>query len=179
VLQKETTALALIDVQGKLATLMDGREELYRQLQILVKGAQALELPIFWMEQYPEGLGPTIPELAELLPNQQPLAKRCFSACGQEEFRNGLQKSGRRQVIVAGIETHICVYQTARHLLDEDYYVEIVGDAVSSRTAANKALGIDKMVRAGAQVTSVEMALFELLGEAGTPQFKTIARLVK
>ena len=178
-LQKEMTALALIDVQGKLATLMDGREELYRQLQILVKGAQALELPIFWMEQYPEGLGPTIPELAELLPDQQPLAKLCFSACGQEEFLNGLQKSGRRQVIVAGIETHICVYQTARDLLDEQYQVEVVADAVSSRSAANKAIGIEKMRRAGAGITSVETVLFELLREAGTPQFKEIARLVK
>jgi nicotinamidase-related amidase len=131
------------------------------------------------LEQYPQGLGPTVPEIAQLLGARRPIEKTCFSAHGSEEYRRQLQACGRRQLLLAGIETHICVYQTARHLLDEDYYVEIVGDAVSSRTAANKALGIDKMVRAGAQVTSVEMALFELLGEAGTPQFKTIARLVK
>ena len=178
-LQKETAALALIDVQGKLASLMHEREELYRQLQILVKGAQALDLPIFWMEQYPEGLGPTIPELAELLADQQPLAKLCFSACGQRDFQGGLRKSGRRQVIVAGIETHICVYQTARDLLEDDYDVEIVADAVSSRSAQNKEIGIDKMRLAGAGITSVETVLFELLREAGTPQFKEIARLVK
>ena len=178
-LQKETAALALIDVQGKLASLMHEREELYRQLQILVKGAQALDLPIFWMEQYPEGLGPTIPELAELLADQQPLAKLCFSACGQRDFQDGLRKSGRRQVIVAGIETHICVYQTARDLLEDNYDVEIVADAVSSRSAQNKEIGIEKMRLAGAAITSVETVLFELLREAGTPQFKEIARLVK
>ncbi len=178
-LQKEKTALALIDVQGKLATLMHEREELYRKLQILVKGSRSLELPVLWMEQYPEGLGPTIPEVAELLSDQQPISKLCFSACGQQEFREGLRASGRDQVIVAGIESHICVYQTARDLLDDGYHVEVVADAVSSRTPENKLIGLEKMRKAGAEITSVETALFELLREAGSPQFKEIAKLVK
>ena len=178
-LQAHNTALVLIDIQGKLATLMHQREELYRQLQILVQGAQALELPIFWMEQYPQGLGPTIPELSRLLADQEPLAKRCFSAWGQGQFQQQLRASRRRQVLVAGIETHICVYQTARDLLAQGYRVEVVVDAVSSRSAANKELGLDKMQRLGAAPTSVETALFELLGQAGTPAFKAIARLVK
>ena len=121
---------------------------------------------------------------AKLLPpaelaDQQPLAKRCFSACGQPEFREHLKESGRNQVLVAGIETHICVYQTTRDLRNDGYEVEVVADAVSSRTAINKEIGLEKMRLTGTGITSVETALFELLGEAGTPAFKEISRLVK
>ena len=178
-LYPEKAGLVLIDVQGKLATLMHEREELYRNLQILVKGVRILEMPIFWLEQYPQGLGPTIPELAELLPDQEPLAKVCFSGCGLGEFMEEVRESGRRQLLVAGIETHICVYQTCRDLLTQGYRVEVVADAVSSRTAENRRIGLERMARAGAWVTSVEMCLFELLREAVGPQFKEIARLVK
>ncbi len=140
-LKASDTALAVIDVQGKLATLMHDRDTLYRNLQILVRGARVLELPVLWLEQYPEGLGPTIPEVAELLGGQEPLAKTCFSAWGQPEFVGRLEESGRRQVLVAGIETHICVYQTVRDLRDRGYEVEVVEDAVSSRTASEQARG--------------------------------------
>ena len=178
-LEASDTALALIDVQGKLATLMHEKEKLYRNLRILVQGAAALKLPILWLEQYPEGLGPTIPEVAELLEGRQPLAKTCFSAFGQPEFARRLEESGRKQVLLAGIETHICVYQTARDLRGSGYEVEVVEDAVSSRTPANKRVGLEKMRASGAGVTSVETALFELLREAGNPGFREIARLVK
>ncbi len=178
-LRHYNTALVLIDIQGKLASLMHQREQLYRNLEILIKGAQVLELPILWLEQYPQGLGPTIPEVAGLLKDQQPLAKRCFSACGLPEFGQALRASGRRRVLLAGIEAHICVYQTCCDLLDQGYQVEVVADAVSSRTPENKKTGLDRMTQAGAVLTSVEMALFELLRVAGTPQFKEIARLVK
>jgi nicotinamidase-related amidase len=178
-LKPDNTALILIDIQGKLATLMHDKDALYHNLQILVQGVQALEIPIFWMEQYPEGLGPTIPELGELLKDQQPFPKRCFSACGQPDFYQQLQKSGRRQILLAGIETHICVYQTARDLLTAGYHVEAVADAISSRTGANKTIGLKKMTHAGTQITSVETALFELLRRADVAAFKQIAHLVK
>ena len=178
-LSRDHTALVLIDIQGKLASLMHEREALYRQLQILVEGAQVLKLPILWLEQYPKGLGPTIPEVAALLSDQEPLAKTCFSACGLSAFQTQLRQSGRRQILLAGIESHICVYQTARDLLDSGYQVEVVTDAVSSRTAENKELGLQRMASAGAQITAVEMCLFELLQEAGTAEFKQIAALVK
>ena len=178
-LKASDTALAVIDVQGRLATLMHDRDTLYRNLQILVRGARVLELPVLWLEQYPEGLGPTIPEVAELLGGQEPLAKTCFSAWGQPEFVRRLEESGRRQVLVAGIETHICVYQTVRDLRDRGYEVEVVEDAVSSRTAQNKRVGLEKVRAAGAGITSVETALFEMLREAATPRFREIARLVK
>ena len=178
-LNASDTALAVIDVQGKLATLMHDRESLYRNLQILVRGARVLELPMLWLEQYPEGLGPTIPEVAELLSDREPLAKTCFSAWGHPDFARLLEESGRRQVLVSGIETHICVYQTVRDLRGRGYEVEVVEDAVSSRTAQNKRVGLEKARAAGAGITSVETALFELLREAGNPGFREIARLVK
>lgn len=178
-LKPDNTALTIIDVQGKLATLMHQQEQLSRNLKILIQGIQVLGLPIFWMEQYPKGLGPTIPEVAELLTGQNPLAKLSFSAWGQDEFQEKLRASGRRQILLAGIETHICVYQTARSLLVQNYHVEVVTDAVSSRTPENKRIGLDKMARAGAEITSVETALFELLQTAGTPQFKEISHLVR
>ena len=178
-LNASDTALAVIDVQGRLATLMHDRESLYRNLQILVRGARVLKLPVLWLEQYPEGLGPTIPEVAELLSGQEPLAKTCFSAWGHPDFERRLEESGRRQVLVSGIETHICVYQTVRDLRDRGYEVEVVEDAVSSRTAENKRVGLEKARAAGAGITSVETALFELLREAGNPGFREIARLVR
>ena len=178
-LQRDNTALVLIDIQGKLATLMHERQALYRNLEILVRGARALELPVLWVEQYPKGLGPTIPEITRLLPDQTPLAKTCFSACGLPAFARQLQQTRRRQILLAGIETHICVYQTARDLLAAGYHVETVTDAVSSRTAENRQVGLRRMAAAGAQLTSVEMCLFELLGAAGGPVFKEIAGLVK
>jgi len=178
-LKPDNTALAIIDVQGKLASLMHQREQLYRNLQILIRGIQVLELPIFWLEQYPEGLGPTIHEVAELLADQKPLPKLSFSACGQDEFLEKLRASGRREILLAGIETHVCVYQTARDLLEQDYRVEIVVDATSSRTPENKRVGLDKMAHAGAEMSSVEVALFELLRTADSPRFKEVSRLIK
>ncbi len=178
-LRRDDTVLALLDVQGRLATLMHDREALYRSLVTLVQGVQALGLPIVWMEQYPKGLGPTIPELAQLLNGQQPLEKTCFSACGLAAFVAQLRATGRRQVLLAGIETHICVFQTGRDLLSLGYHVEVVTDGVSSRTAANRQLALDRLSAAGASLTSVEMCLFELLREAGSPEFRQISQLVR
>lgn len=178
-LKPDQTVLVLIDIQGKLAQLMHAREALFANLQRLVKGARALGLPILWLEQYPQGLGPTIPEVAELLPELRPVAKTCFSACGSAEFLAQLTNTERKQVLLAGIEAHVCVYQTAADLLGAGYEVEVVTDAVSSRTAANRDLGLQRMRDAGARLTGVEMVLFELLRTAQAPAFKEIARLVK
>jgi nicotinamidase-related amidase len=178
-LKPDQTALILIDIQGKLAQLMHGREALFEQLARLIRGAKALGLPVLWLEQYPQGLGPTIPEVASLLPDARPVAKTSFSACGNADFLAQLSSAERRQVLLAGIEAHVCVYQTARDLLEAGYEVEVVADAVSSRTEANRQLGLQRMSDAGARLTSVEMALFELLRTAEAPAFKDIARIVK
>lgn len=171
--------VALIDVQGKLASLMHEREALYRQLQIFLQGTRILDIPVLWLEQYPKGLGPTVPEIASLLVDLQPIAKTSFSAFGDPTFHEALTQSGRRHVVVAGIEAHVCVYQTARDLLAEGYSVDVVQDAVSSRTQANRDAGLARMTRLGAGMTTVEMQLFDWLREAGSPQFKEISRLVR
>lgn len=175
----ETTTLLLIDIQGKLAGLMHDKALLFNNLQKLVKGIQVLDIPILWVEQNPAGLGPTIPEVAELLPDVEPISKMSFSSCRNDRFLQALKALNRSQVLIAGIETHICVYQTAADLVDMGLEVQVVTDAVSSRTTANKAIGLQKMTDAGAVLTSVEAALFELLGVADGERFKEIIRIVK
>jgi nicotinamidase-related amidase len=178
-LTRNNTALIVIDVQGKLARLMHEKEALFQNLQRLIKGAQALHIPILWTEQNPEGLGPTIPEIAGLLSEATPSPKISFSCCGDDSFTQKLKATGRKQFLIAGIETHICVYQTARDLLNDSYGVEVVVDAVSSRTQANKEIGLEKMRDAGARMTSTETALYELLQVAKGDQFKEILKIVK
>ena len=178
-LRAREAVLVIVDVQGKLAQLMYERDRLYHSLRTLIKGFQVLQIPILWLEQYPKGLGPTVPEIAELLADGSPIAKVCFSGCGEAEFVERLKDVDRRQVLIAGIEAHVCVYQTVRDLLADGYHVEVVADAVSSRTAENRQIGLDRMAGAGAAITSVEMTLFELMEKAGTPEFKEIVGLVK
>ena len=178
-LTQDATALAIIDVQEKLVAAMPERMTLVANLRTVVRGARILDLPVLWVEQYPQGLGSTISEVAELLPGFEPRPKNCFSACGLQEFVEALEATGRRQVLLVGLESHVCVYQTAIHLLESGYHVEVVGDAVCSRTQENKQAGLRRMERAGAEITSVEMALFELLGRADRPQFKEISSLVR
>lgn len=176
----KNTALVVVDVQGKLAQIMDQKEALFANLEKMIKGIQVLEIPIIWTEQVPEKLGPTLPELSELLTHSaKPIAKSSFSCCGHPPFMEAIQTLGRRQVLLTGIETHVCVYQTALDLLDSGYEVQVVTDAVSSRTSANKQIGLERMKAAGATLTSTEMALFELLRVAEGPQFKQIAKIVK
>jgi nicotinamidase-related amidase len=178
-LKPENIILAIIDVQEKLAKHMYGREALFVSLQKLIKGARVLEIPILWLEQNPDGLGPTIPEVAALLSGLQPIAKRCFSGCGSDRFVQELRASSRKQVLLAGIETHVCVYQTACDLAASGYQVEVVSDAVSSRTVENKEIGLHKIQQVGAGLTSVETVLFELVRVAEGPAFKEILAIVK
>lgn len=175
----ENTVLVIVDVQGKLAHSMFEKERLFRNLRTVIQGIRILNIPILWLEQYPKGLGPTIEEIGELLGDLEPVAKTCFSACGTEGFLDRLMAMDRNQVLVAGIETHICVYQTTRDLLAREFQVEVLADAVSSRTSENRDLGLERMREDGARLTSVEMALFDLLKEAGSPEFKEIVGLVK
>lgn len=178
-LKTHNTVFVLVDVQGKLAQLMDGKDALFQNLRKLVQGVQVLEVPILWLEQNPAGLGPTIPELAELLQGQKPMAKTHFSCCGDEAFMAALRATGRKQVLLAGLEAHVCIYQTAADLVRQGYEVEVVADCVSSRAAANRELALQKMQQLGARLTSVEMALFELLGKAEGPAFKAMLKIVK
>lgn len=173
------TVFILIDVQGKLAQLMYEKEELFDTLQRLVKGMQALDIPILWTEQIPAKMGPTIPELSDLLANQKPIPKSCFSCAGENTLMDALTALGRRHVVLAGIETHVCVYQTTRDLVERDYEVDVVADAVSSRTRQNRAIGLERCKMEGANLTNLEMILFELMETADHPAFRDILRLIK
>jgi nicotinamidase-related amidase len=173
------TLLLVVDIQEKLVRAMHSREDLVLKAQQLVQGARALNVPILCTEQNPKGLGPTVAEVAAAMPGVQPVTKFSFGCCACEDVGRALQAASRRNVLLAGIETHVCVYQTARELLEKGYHVEVVADACSSRTAQNKLIGLDKMRDAGAAVTSVETALFELLKAAEGPLFKEILKIVK
>lgn len=178
-LNPDQTTLVIVDVQGKLAQLMADRETLFANLRRMIQGSRALDMPVIWVEQLPGKLGPSIPEIAEELPDQQPICKETFSCGGNDEFNAALAATGCSQVLLTGIETHICVYQTACDLLQGGYGVEVVTDATASRIPGNKGLGIDKMQRLGATLTSTEMILFELMRTASHPAFRAIQKIVK
>ena len=175
VLDRNRAALVVVDVQEAFRPAVVDFDRVVRNAATLVQGARALELPLVVTEQYPKGLGRTVPEVADQLGGIAPLEKVCFSAA----CADGFQLDGRDQALVCGIESHVCVSQTAHDLLDRGLEVHVVRDAVTSRTQENRELGLHKMEGAGAVVTSVETALFELLGAAGSDEFREIQRLIK
>ena len=178
-LSKENTVVVFVDIQGKLATLMHERERLFANLVRMAQAAKFMELPIIWNEQLPDKLGTTIPQLAEALADHKPVVKSCFSCCGNETFNDLLGETKRKQVLLMGIETHICVYQTAIDLLARGFEVHVVIDAVSSRFDYNYHLGLQRMSEAGCRMTSVEMGLFEMMGVAQGDLFKQIVKILK
>ena len=171
--------LVVVDVQGKLAQLMYSRDALFKNIQILIGAARILEIPILWCQQCPDALGPTVPEIAQLLADNEPINKSAFSCCGAEQFNSKLNKLARNQIVLCGIETHVCIYQTAVDLLRKGFEVHIIADAVSSRTLENKQIALQRMAAEHANISCTEMALFELLRTAEHPQFRQIAKLIK
>jgi nicotinamidase-related amidase len=174
-LERDRTTLVVVDVQEGFRKAIPDFERVARATATLIEGAEAIGIPVIVTEQYPKGLGETAPEVAEHLPDgTEPLEKVVFSAADAE----GFDLAGRDQALVCGIETHVCVNQTVLDLIDSGTEVQVAEDAVGSRTDENKRVGLHKMERAGATLTSVETALFELLGRAGTDEFKTVQRLI-
>jgi nicotinamidase-related amidase len=174
-LDRDRAALVVIDVQEAFRKAMPGFDDVARGVAALIRGATAVEIPIIVTEQYPKGLGRTVDEVARHLPDGlAPIEKVCFSGIEAE----GFELDGRDQALVCGIEAHVCVNQTVLDLLDEGVEVHVAVDAVGSRFDENKEVGIEKARRAGAVITSVETALFELVGRAGTDDFKAIQRVV-
>ncbi len=178
-LRRDKAALVIIDVQGKLATLMYNKDRLFDNLGKIIRGAKVLDIPIIWNEQIPDKLGETITEIRELLPHQEPLVKKSFSCCDNQGFMDQLQDLQRNQVLLVGIETHVCVYQTAIDLLAQRLEVYIVADAASSRHEIDYQIGIQAMTAAGAKITSVEMAFFEMLKFAEGDDFRQIIKIIK
>ncbi|MBD3170262.1 MAG: isochorismatase family protein [candidate division Zixibacteria bacterium] len=178
-LTADNAVFVLIDIQGKLATLMHNKENLFKNIRTMIEGAKILGIPVIWNEQIPEKLGATSPEIAEKLEGMEPLAKNTFSCCGNGEFMEQLRSTGRKQALIAGIEAHVCVYQTAMDLLREGYEVHLLGDAVSSRFESSYQIGLTRMRDEGAKLTCVEMALFEMLQLAQGDKFKQVIKIVK
>lgn len=178
-LDRERSVLVVVDVQEAFRPAVMEFDRVARNVATLVQGARILEIPVLVTEQYPKGLGETVPEVTRHLDGIEPIEKVCFSAADSGEFAERLSRTGRDQVLLSGIESHVCVNQTADDLLSTGKEVHVVQDAVSSRTEENRSLGLHKMERSGAVITSVETALFELLRAAGTPEFKEIQKLVK
>jgi nicotinamidase-related amidase len=175
----DNSLLLIVDVQQKLAQAMCAKDALFKAMANAIKGVQVLGINILLTEQNPDGLGLTIPEISELLTAIKPISKFSFSCCDSAEFMDELNALKPENVFIAGIEAHICVYQTARDLIKLGYDVQIISDAVSSRTVENKQIGLQKSKDAGAGITSVETVLFELLKDAQKEEFKEILNIVK
>lgn len=178
-LSPDNAVLVVIDIQGKLAQLMYQKQMVFDNAQRIIKGAQILEVPIIVTEQNPKGLGPTIPEIAALFPQFQPVSKLSFSCCAETGFSQALMTLKRKQVLISGIEAHVCVYQTSLDLVALGYEVHVLADVVSSRTAENREIALQRMRDEGVKITSTEMALFELLRTAEAPRFRDVSRIVK
>ena len=178
-LSRTRAGLVVVDVQERLLPAIFERERVLQNSLRLIQGARILQVPIFPTEQYRKGLGPTVPEVAAAIPGFAPLEKVAFSACSATGFIPALKRKKVSDAILCGIEAHVCVSQTCLDLLGQGFRVFVAADAVSSRTAENCRIGLDRMRAAGAVIVSTEMVLFELLEQAGTAEFKQILALVK
>jgi nicotinamidase-related amidase len=178
-LERAKAGLVVVDIQERLLPAIFEKERVVRNSLRLIKGAAVFGVPVFVTEQYRKGLGATVPELVAAIPGFTLMEKVTFSACGAPGLVEALQAKGVDDVILCGIEAHVCVTQTCLDLLLKDYVVFVVADAISSRTPENHRLGVERMCQAGAIIASTEMVLFELLERADTAEFKQILSLVK
>lgn len=179
-LERDQAVLVVVDVQQKLVPAMPAKEcrRTLASIDLLVKGAKVLGVPTVATEQYTRGLGPTVPELAEAC-RERVIEKMSFGCCGEPDFLQHLKELGRSQVIVTGMEAHVCVYQTVLGLLAAGFHVHLVRDAICSRGKADYLAGVENASRAGAVATTAEIVLFQLLRIAGTPEFKAVSALIK
>ena len=178
-LTPENTCLVVIDIQEKLHKLMFNREQVESNCVVLVKLAQALDIPILWCQQVPKALGPTIQPIWALLNEQSSFDKCSFSCCGDEAFSAKLDELKPRTAILCGIEAHVCVFQTAMDLIEKGIDVHVIADATSSRTNENKQIALHRMGNAGVTLSSTEMCLFELLRTSKHEKFRELAKLIK
>ena len=178
-IRRATAALVVVDIQERLLPAIFEKERVVQNALRLIQGAAALHVPVLVTEQYRKGIGQTVPEVAAAIPGFAPMEKLAFSACGAEGFVEALTARDREDIILCGIEAHVCVCQTCLDLLDRGFRVFVAADAISSRTAENHRLAVERMAAAGAVNVSTEMILFELLERAGTDEFKRILSLVK
>jgi len=171
--------LLVIDVQSRLLPVMHEPQTLLENLIKAVKGFQLLEIPLLLTEQYPKGLGPTVPELYTLLSSLKPIEKNSFSCCNEEKFLTELHRLSRQQIVVCGIEAHICVYQTCLDLKNRGYEVFLLTDAIASRKRSDRELTLRILEKEGINLTGIEMTFFTLLETCRHPRFKEIAAIIK
>jgi nicotinamidase-related amidase len=171
------TGLLVIDVQEKLMARIPRADDLTGNIAFLIDAARLLKMPVTATEQYPRGLGPTVPELLKRLPERSD--KVAFSCCAVDRVMEGFRSAARPKLVLAGIEAHVCVLQTALDLLAQDYRVYVPADAVGSRYPLDHEFALRRLEHAGAVVTTSEAAVFEWVGGAGHPQFKQISALVQ
>jgi len=175
----DEAVLVLVDLQERLAEPMSRRQEVVDAGVFLVRAADALGVPVIVTRQYPRGIGETVDELKAVLLGVEEVDKLTFSCTGEPVFQERMEALGRRQVIIAGMETHVCVMQTALALQGSGYQVFVLADASSSRYEVDHALALDRMRASGVVVTSTESVVYEMIGCAGTPEFKALLPLVK
>jgi len=178
-LMRANTALVLMDVQEKLAAVMAQREAVVARMGLLVELVKLFGLPVIVTEQYPQGLGRTLPELAHRLPSYKPIEKLHFNGCKVDAFVQTLRRASVKRIILAGMEAHVCVLQTSLDLVYRGYEVHVPADAVCSRNLQDWQVALRLMERGGVAITTVETVIFQLLGQAGTPEFKKMLRLLK
>jgi len=178
-LKPESTALLIIDIQERILPVISNNERVVEYTLKLIKGFRALGLPIYYTEQYPKGLGPTARLIMDELGDLKPFDKMSFSCSGAGELFNEFKQKNLSQIVVCGVESHVCVQQTVLDLIENGLQVNLAADAVSSRKEIDYLTALDRMRHHGVEVTTTEAILFELLNVCGTPQFKEVSKIVK
>ena len=180
-IKPSSAAMLVVDVQERLAAAMEEKEKsrVYENIKLLAFLARRRQMPMVVTQQYTKGLGPTVAELTEALTGIEPVEKITFSCCGDEAFNRKLKGLGVKNLLLTGMEAHICVLQTALDCLDQGFQVQVIADAVCSRNPQNKAYGLEFMRQAGVLITTTESVLYQLLERAGTEDFKAVLGKLK
>jgi nicotinamidase-related amidase len=178
-LNREKTGLLVIDVQEKLMQVMSRQERVVDNITKLLELSKLYHLPVILTEQHPKWLGPTLASIKDVLPRYEPIAKLHFNCCDAEGFNERLDSEGLKNIIVAGVESHVCVFQTCVSLLNRGLRLHVPGDAVDSRTDENRQIGLALMNRAGAFITSTETVIYQLLRKAGSKEFKKMLKIIR
>ena len=178
-LKPQSTALLIIDIQERIIPVINNYQRVVDKTIILIKGFKELNLPVFYTEQYPKGLGPTVRSITDELGDLKPIDKMSFSCSGADNLFEELQNKNLSQIVVCGIESHVCVQQTVLDLIENGFQVNLAADATSSRRKIDYNIAIKRMRYHEAEISTAESVLFELINVCGTPQFKAISKIVK
>lgn len=177
-MERSDALLLVIDIQERLVAAMKYGDQMIENTKVLVETSKVMGIPTVVTEQYPKGIGPTVPQLSSLIDNNMFFEKVTFTGC-TEDVIAAIKKTGRKKIIITGTETHVCVLQTTRDLLKLGYEVSIVKDAVCSRSKENYKTGLELLKSMGAVITTTEVVVFDLLKQSATPEFKEISKLIK